>query len=238
MSIAEILKPAANRPAPTIPTLRQGERLSRDEFERRYANMPDVKAELLDGVVYIMSSPVSLKHGCPHTDMDCWLGTYKAHTPGTQAGNNVTNRLSDNSEPQSDVFLRILESHGGNSFIDADLYVAGAPELLGEVARSSKSYDLNIKLPVYRRDGIREFILWRVEDNAIDWFVLRDGNYQSLTAGASGIIRSETFPGLWLDVPAMLRGDLAQVLSVLQQGIASSEHAEFVERLRMNAAKK
>lgn len=41
-----------------------------------------------------------------------------------------------------------------------------------------------------------------------------------------------------LDVNAMLRRDGQQVLKVLQQGIASPEHAEFVERLRMKAEKK
>lgn len=237
MSIAETLKPVPPNPvAPSIPKLRHGERLSRAEFERRYANMPDVKAELLDGVVY-MSSPVSVDHGSPHSDLICWLCTYKAHTRGTDAGDNVTNRLSDASEPQPDAYLRILESHGGNSHEDKDRYLAGAAELLGEVARSSKGHDRNVKLPIYKRDGVREFILWRVEDNAIDWFVLRDNEYQLLVADSSGIIRSETFPGLWLDVNAMLRRDLVQVLKVLQQGIASAEHAEFVEQLRNKATK-
>jgi Putative restriction endonuclease len=196
MSIAETLKPApANRPSSSIPKLRQGERLSRDEFERRYANMPDVKAELLDGVVY-MSSPVSVDHGSPHGDLVGWLVYYKARTPGTDTGDNVTHRLSDETEPQPDAYLRILESHCGNSHVDKDRYVTGAPELLGETARSSKSYDLNVKKPIYKRDGVREFMLWRVDDNAIDWFVLRNNNYELLVTEANGIIRSETFPGL------------------------------------------
>jgi len=220
----------------SIPKLRHGERLSRAEFERRYETMPDVKAELLDGVVY-MSSPVSVDHGSPHIDFGCWLATYKAHTPGTDAGDNVTNRLSDESEPQPDAYLRILEAHGGNSYVDTDRYLAGAAELLGEVARSSKSHDRTVKLPIYKRDGVREFILWRVEDNAIDWFVLRNDDYSPLVPDAAGIIHSETFPGLWLDVAAMVRRDLVQVLKVLQLGIDSTEHAEFVERLRRNAHK-
>ena len=236
MSIAETRKPApANRPSPSIPKLRHGERLSRNEFERRYANMPDVKAELLDGVVYIMSSPVSVDHGSPNGKLVSWLGYYEARTPGTEMFDNTTNRLSDETELQPDGILRILESHGGKSFVDSDRFLSGSPELVGEVARSSKSYDLNVKKPIYKRDGIREFILWRVEDNAIDWFVLRNNDYELLVPDASGIIHSETFPGLWLDVTAMIRRDMGRVFDVLQMGIASSEHAAFGERLRKNA---
>lgn len=44
-------------PPPIIPPLENGDRLSREEFERRYEAMPHVKkAELLEGVVH-MGSP-------------------------------------------------------------------------------------------------------------------------------------------------------------------------------------
>lgn len=230
MSIAETIKSAP----PPIPKLRHGERLGRDEFERRYKNMQDVKAELLDGVVYIMSSPVSVDHGNPHGLFIGWLFYYSSFTPGTEFGDNTTTRLPYGSDPQPDGYLRILETHGGKSHIDADRYVSGSPELLGEIANSSKSYDRTVKMPIYKRDGIREFILWQVEDQVIDWFVLRNGDYEPLVPDAVGIIHSETFPGLWLDINAMLRRDGQQVLKVLQQGIALPEHAEFVERLRLN----
>jgi len=45
------------------------------------------------------------------------------------------------------------------------------------------------------------------------------------------VIRSDVFPGLWLDVPALLKGDLARVLATLQRGLRSVEHAEFVTEL-------
>ena len=101
-----------------------------------------------------------------------------------------------------------------------------------EVAASSVSIDRNAKLRAYRRNGVREYILWRVEDREIDWFVLRGSEYEQLPAGPDGIVRSEVFLGLWLDPEALVRGDLAQVLAVLQQGIASPEHAAFVQRLQ------
>ena len=222
----------------SIPALRHGERLSRAEFERRYYAMPDVKAELLDGVVYIMSSPVSVDHGDPHGDLMMWLAVYKAMTPGTASGDNSTTRLTSSNEPQPDVNLRILETCGGRSFIDDDRYLAGSPELLGEVSRSSADYDRQVKLPIYQKAGVREFILWRVDDEELDWYVLRESNYERLVADSDGIIRSETFPGLWLDAVAMLQGDAAAVLKTLQKGIDSPEHAAFVASLAQSRQKK
>ena len=73
-------------------------------------------------------------------------------------------------------------------------------------------------------------------DQAIDWFVLRQSQYDRLPLGPDGCYRSEVFPGLWLDPAALTRGDRATVLQVLQQGLASSEHAAFVSRLQQARA--
>jgi Uma2 family endonuclease len=221
----------------TVPPLRDGERLSREEFERRYDALPDVKAELLNGVVY-MASPVTAEHGKPHGDLMGWLYSYKAFTPGVDSGVDSSIRLPLGSMPQPDVFLHILESHGGRSYIDADGYVAGAPDLLGEVAKSSLIHDSTVKMAICREAGIPEFILWRVEDRAIEWYFLNNGEYQELATGPDGIIRSKTFPGLWLDFEAMIRRDDQAVLRALQQGIASDEHAQFVAALQQAATAK
>ena len=222
----------ATRPiSPPIPKLRDGERLSRDEFERRYETMPDARAELMDGVVY-MASPVSSYHSSPHLLIGTWLGTYLAATPGVDAGDNATIRLPSVSEPQPDVYLRIKEANGGQSRIDSDGYVAGVPELLGEVAMSSLNYDQTIKKGVYQRDGVPEYILWNVEEAKINWYALHDGTYRALQIDDEGIVRSEVFPGLWLDVESMARHDLGRVLRVLNRGLEAPEHAEFVEHLR------
>jgi hypothetical protein len=93
------------------------------------------------------------------------------------------------------------------------------------------SIDLNMKLDVYRRCGVREYIVWRVQDRAVDWFVLRGEEYQRLEAGADGVHRSEVFPGLWLDAAALARDDMARVLEVARLGTASAEHAAFVAEL-------
>jgi len=213
-----------------IPPLRSGDHLTRDEFERRYRAMPSVqKAELIEGVVY-MPSPVSAEdHGEPHFDLNGWLFVYRAHTPQARGGDNATLRLDLDNEPQPDGYLRLLPEFGGQSRL-VEGYVTGAPELVVEIAASSASYDLHEKLNAYRRNGVREYVVWRVWDEAVDWFVLRSGRFEPL-APADGIYRSEVFPGLWLQPQAVLRGDLAQVLQVLEQGLASPEHAAFAERL-------
>jgi Uma2 family endonuclease len=220
-------------PPAAVPPLENGDRLSRAEFERRYDAMPDLKkAELIEGEVYV-SSPVRYrKHGKPHGQLMTWIGTYTAGTSGLGAGDNGTIRLDLDNEPQPDVFLMIEPEFGGQARISEDDYVEDAPELVAEVAASSASIDLGKKLHVYRRNEVREYIIWRVQDRELDWFVLRDGGYQPLAPGADGLLRSEVFPGLWLDRAALLRGDMATVLAVVQQGLASPEHAAFVARLQ------
>lgn len=131
---------------------------------------------------------------------------------------------------QPDVLLRLEQ--GGRSRIDAAGYVDGAPELVVEIAASSASYDLHDKLRVYRRNGVQEYVVWRVLDAELDWLVLRDGAYARLEPDEAGALQSALFPGLRLAVPALLAGDLAAVLATLQEGLASPEHATFVERLR------
>ncbi len=217
-------QPASER----IPALEPGDRLTRAEFERRYEAMPHVKkAELIEGIVY-MPSPVRLrKHGDPHFRFITWLGQYAAFTPCVIGGNNTTARLDLDNEPQPDAMLLIDPLCGGQAIISHDDYVERAPEWTGEISASSVSFDLHTKLVVYRRNGVREYVVWRVQDQQIDWFTLRSGEFEPLAADADGVLRSEVFPGLWLDAAALIRNDMSRVLAVVQQGIASPEHAAF-----------
>jgi hypothetical protein len=57
-----------------------------------------------------------------------------------------------------------------------------------------------------------------------------------LLPASGGIIRSEVFPGLWLAPAALLAGDLLRVLAVLQQGLASPEHAAFAAALQQSGS--
>lgn len=223
---------ARERANGVIPPLEQGDRLTRVEFERRYEAMRHLKkAELIEGRVNL-PPPVTLPHGRAHARMTGWLGTYEAATPGVTASTNTTVRFDEDNEPQPDVLLAIEPSYGGQSHVDEDGYQSGSPELLVEIASSTVSYNLQDKLHVYRRQGVREYLVWRVRDAEIDWFQLVEGSYLPLPRDASGILKSVAFPGLWLDAAAMLKGDLARVLAVLQQGTASPEHQSFVAALR------
>jgi Putative restriction endonuclease len=220
----------------TIPPLQNGDRLDRIEFERRYAAMPNViKAQLIEGVVY-MPSPVTYgRHGSPHFDLIGWLALYRFATPRIKGGDNTTLRLDLDNEPQPDAFLNILPSHGGQARIDADDYLVGAPELVAEVSATTVSIDLKDKFNAYRRNGVREYVVWRVLERAIDWFILREGTFIPM-ALTEGHYHSEIFPGLWLDPKALINDDMARVSQVAQQGIATPEHAAFVARLQQAAA--
>ncbi|MBI3822515.1 MAG: Uma2 family endonuclease [Planctomycetes bacterium] len=217
-----------------IRPLQNGDHLTIEEFERRYEAMPEVKkAELINGVVY-MGSPVSLvNHGSPHSFLTGWLVYYHAFTPGTQTGDNATLKLPIGTHrPQPDDLLRILPEHGGRSRTDSKGYVVGGVELAAEIAASSANIDLHEKKTAYELNGILEYLVWRVEDDAIDWFILKRGSYQRLRLTGDGLYKSKVFPGLWLDPQAMITGDVARVIEIVQQGIASPEHERFVEKLR------
>jgi len=225
-----MISTTAISPILTIPPLENGDKLTRHEFERRYHAMPNLKkAELIEGVVYV-ASPLRIKtHGEPHAYIMTWLGVYKAATPGIGFADNATVLIDTDNEPQPDALLRI--ETGGQSRINKDDYVEGAPELIVEIAASSASYDLHEKLKVYRRNQVQEYLIWRVYDHQFDWFRLQQGEYIQLQPNADNIICSQIFPGLWLDKMALLGGDLGKVLSVLQQGLASPEHENFISRL-------
>lgn len=219
-----------------IPPLENGDHLTRDEFERRYEAMPGVKAELIEGVVF-MSSPVRVtEHGGPHADLITWLGVYRAGTAGVDTADNTTVRLDTGNQPQPDIVVYIDPACGGRTTTD-DGYLIGPPELVAEVSASSVSIDLNTKFDVYRRNGVGEYVVWRVLDAAVDWFLLRGNQYARLNPDpADGLLRSETFPGLWLDPAALVRRDLAAVLATLTRGLASPEHAAFVRQLAARRA--
>lgn len=211
--------------------LEQGDRLTRAEFERRYDAMRGLKkAELIEGVVH-MPSPVRFRHhGRPHAHVIGWLVQYEAGTPGVESGDNTTSRMDLDNEPQPDALLLIDPARGGQATVSSDDFVEKAPELVAEIAASSASYDLHSKLAVYLRNRVREYLVWRVLDRAIDWFILRQGQFVPLTPDG-GLLKSEVFPGLWLDPAALIGGDIARVLAIVQQGAASPEHAAFVARL-------
>ena len=210
--------------------LENGDRLTRIQFERRYTAMPKLKkAELIEGIVYMASPLRHRSHGNPHAAIMAWLSAYWIATPGVDIGDNSTVRLDLDNEPQPDALLRI--ESGGHSIVSEDDYVEGAPELIVEIAASSAAYDLHDKKQVYRRNGVQEYIVWQVFENKLDWFSLQSGEYVPLQPDDNGVVRSLVFPGLWLAVPSLVAGELPKAIALLQLGLNSPEHAQFIELL-------
>lgn len=233
MSTATKPRPGIDAAGAAPPPLEAGDRLTRAEFHRRYEAMPRVKkAELIEGVVH-MGSPVRADHhAAPHADIMAWLGFYRAATPGVRVFDNGTVRLDEDNEYQPDAMLIVEPRRGGRCRISADDYIDGGPELVVEVASSSVGIDLHAKLNVYRRAGVPEYVVWRVREAGLDWFILHEGRYDRLPPDPDGLQRSQIFPGLWLDPTALLTGDLGRVLDALRLGLAAPGHAEFAARLR------
>jgi len=204
---------------PKIPPLQTGDHLSRPEFERRYTALPKARAELLNGVVY-MASPLHVSHGIPHAYVMVWLGLYRASIPNVEICDNTSLRLDMYNEVQPDAMLFFTGSAGSRARISAEGYVEGAPELIVEVAASSASYDLYEKRSIYQSCGIQEYIIWQVYDQRLTWLQLQEGEYVELLPDEDGLLRSRIFPGLHLDAQALLNGQLARVLAVVQEGVA------------------
>jgi len=143
-----------------------------------------------------------------------WLTAYWARHPEVEVQDNATVCLDADNEVQPDAFLW-REEPGGPRRTEGG-YIEGAPQLVVEIAASSASYDLHDKMRAYLRNGVREYVVWRVFDGMIDWFRLREGEYVWVEPGEFGVVDSAVFPGLRLHVPRMLAGDLAAVLAELE----------------------
>lgn len=221
--------PPASRLA-SLPLLVNGERMKQEEFHRRYEAYPeDIKIELIGGKVY-MSSPLHWPHGIHHVALATTFGLYMGGSPGVQAGDNATTILGEESEPQPDLTLRILPEYGGQSRLNEREYVVGAPELLAEIAHSTRDIDLYEKRHDYQQAGVIEYLVLCLEERELRWFHFPSG--EMLTPNRRGISHSRVFPGLWIDVPALLEHDIQRLSAAITRGLASREHAAFVRRLR------
>lgn len=110
-------------------------------------------------------------------------------------------------------------------------YLAGAPDFVVEVAYRSVSYDLHAKRRIYERAAVPEYLVVTVEEPGVWFHQLADGVYPTTTPLTDGVIRSNSLPGLWLDVAAVLRRDLKSADDIVLTGLASPEHQAFVERM-------
>jgi len=182
--------------------------------------------------VYIASPARLEQHSQPHALVQGWLWNYSLATREWPRESAPPSALAPTMFLSPTLFLRILEEHGGHSRLTSKDYLEGAPELVAEIAPSTASLNAREKLDSYRRAGVREYMLWRTVDKAVNWWFLEDDEYHPMAPGPTGIFQSRIFPGLWLDSAAAIAGDGARVLATLQEGLHSAEHAIFIETLK------
>jgi Uma2 family endonuclease len=218
------------QPTKMLLPLMAGQHLDQPTFHERYAAMPDgTWAELVGGVVY-MPSPVRSEHGDYDDTVALWTGLYRRATKGLRGGRNSTVILDESGECQPDGQLRILPKLGGQTRIGAG-FIVGPPEMVIEISRSSRHYDLNDKKDDYERAGVLEYVVIELEPDQVHWFIRRGERFEDLPPGPDGIFRSVTFPGLWLDPGALYADDLDRLTEVLEHGLATPEHAAFAADL-------
>jgi Uma2 family endonuclease len=182
-----------------------GDVMSREEFHRLYSECEDLEhVELIEGVVYLPSPTRSQGHADEQSLILEWLFVYRGETPGLKVSTPASVLLDDVNEPEPDGML-IRDDEA----VYEDGYLASAPELIVEIAGSSAARDLHQKKRAYERNGVREYIVWRTRDEAIDWFRLVDGKYVRVQPDGKGVIEStgtcqtaRALPKSWWDAGA------------------------------------
>ena len=183
-----------------------------------------------------MSSPVGIEHGRAHVPVLVWLSYYAEGTPGVEVLDNASAILGRESEPQPDAMMRILPEYGGRTVVDRGI-LRGAPELVVEVAKSSRAVDLGAKRLDYERAGVMEYLVRSLDPDEVVWMRQDRGRLAPAPPDADGLYRSVTLPGLWLDPAALLRVDTRRLRAVVDLGLASAEHMALVARLDAASAR-
>lgn len=219
-----------------IPPLESGDRLNLREFLRRYAAMPHVKkAELIEGTVFMGAAVRHTQHGRPHSWLSAIVATYGMRA-GLDFGDNSTVELDQDNAPQPDVLMFLPTEFGGRAKVNTDGYLEGPPDFVAEISASTVSIDLHGKFRAYKKNGVREYVVWRVQEDAVDWFVLESNEFLPLAQDENGIYRSRLFPGLWLNVPALLGQNAEALWATLDAGLATNEFRDFAARIKQAAA--
>lgn len=219
-----------SNPVDLAPQLVNGDRMSQAEFHRRYETYPEnVKFELIGGIVF-MASPLRRPHAVFHATLSMVLRLYSSQTPGAELLDNGTTILGKESEPQPDLSLRIRSEYGGQSRETKDHYIKGPPELVAEVAHSSRAIDLHLKRQDYERAGVKEYLVLSLEEPELLWFDF--ANKDSIKPDRRSVARSRAFPGLWIHVAALLGESDKELIDTVSRGVKSPAHKAFVKRLQ------
>ncbi len=227
--MATIMPPREGSTADIPPALYDGQRLSQPEFHRLYeACSKHQKFELIDGVVFMAAAQRQTRSRSEPL-LSALLVAYEVATPGVETLHNATTILDKQNEPQPDLQLRILSQYGGQTALTTDQYIFGPPELVIEISHSTLNYDLKKKSAIYQNQGVKEYVVVDVEAAKLHWFVWPEGERQ---IDSDGILRSVSFPGLWIHSPALFQEQITQLQVTLNLGLQQPEHAEFVATLR------
>jgi Uma2 family endonuclease len=213
--------------------------MKQPEFHRAYEAMPEnYRAELIGGIVF-EPSPVGFEHMSNDARLIGLLDYYAALTPGVDAGCNGTVILGEEDEVQPDVLLRIQPERGGQSRNTTKAsgaskkkqitYVAGPPELVAEIAHSSRAIDLHLKKDRYALAGVLEYVVLCLDPLVLYWFDLQHN--KKIIADAAGIVKSTVFHGLWIDVAALLELNGPKSIKVLTKGMNSAAYRKFAASL-------
>jgi Uma2 family endonuclease len=128
---------------------------------------------------------------------------------------NATIILDAENTLQPDAILCSQPRKGGRVWLNDKNYLCGSPELVCEIAASSASIDLHEKFRVYRRNGVQEYLVWLTLEKKVRWFQLIDEEYVEMKERA-GKLSSVVFPGLILDVKALIKMDRKRVIAALK----------------------
>lgn len=202
----------------TIPQLNSGDVLDRDEYLRRYeAAHEKLKAERINGRVYLMNALRARQHGNPHLLLGGWLFTYAMSNPDLNLSDNATLHLDTSNDPQPDL---CVYRTGGRATLNDEGYLVGVPEMIVEIAGSSASYDFGEKRDVYEAAGVGEYLVFETIEGRIEWW-RHDGSRFIDVPRQAMIYKSATFPGLWLDGEALRSADRFRLIETLRQGMQS-----------------
>jgi len=223
---------------PFVAPFEDGDVMDQPTFHKLYEAAPQhFRAELIGGVVHL-PSPVGMRHGKPHSILGAWLAFYSAESIGTESFIDITAIIGGDSEPQPDVSLIISPEAGGQTKVSEDDYLTGSPELAVEISHTTTLVDLHAKKQMYEKYGVREYIVVETKRRAIHWFIRRDSKFVAIKPGADGLFKSRVFPGLWLEPGAVFEQSAKKLLSVLEAGLATPEHAKFTAKLSAKLAKR
>jgi Uma2 family endonuclease len=207
-----------------------GDHMDQPTFHRLYTKAPDwFHAELIEGVVYF-KMPVQFVHGELQSRIATVLTTYASESDAIKTGDGPTTVLNHENEPEPDAVLFVTPEYGGQIQFDRKGYLIGAPDLVIEIANTTHAMDLGAKKRVYQRAGVREYIVVRVPERQIVWFEMTDEGFVEREL-KNGVLKSTSFPGLWLDVSALFAATAKQLLATVRKGMASPEYGEFIRRL-------